>query len=386
MIRWRMMPARSPSRLPLLGERSPAAFLARFWHKEALLVRAAVPGFGTMFTRDDLQALAARDDVESRLVVRSGRRWELLHGPFRKADFRTLPPRGWTLMVQGVNLHDDRADALLRRFSFLPYARLDDLMITFAVPGGGVGPHFDSYDVFLLQGFGRRRWRYGRQDDLALRPGLPVKILRRFAPRRDEVLGPGDMLYLPPDFAHDGVAVDACTTYSIGFRAPSHTELAQAFLDHLGDRIDLPGRYADPDLRPAREPARVGRAMQQRVATALRGMRWGRAVVDRFLGTMLSEPKANVVFAPPARPLARAAFARALRRGGAHLDRRTSWLYDDDALYVNGEAHAWPAGNRAPLVLLANARALSAADAARLAPAAVTFLHEGYRHGYLHLA
>ena len=254
------MAAARTSRLPLLGDRSAAAFLARFWHKDALLVRAAMPGFGTMFSQPQLQALATRDDVESRVVIRSGRAWELRHGPFRTADFRRLPARNWTLMVQGVNLHDDRADALLRHFAFVPYARLDDLMITFAAPGGGVGPHFDSYDVFLLQGFGRRRWRYGRQRDLALRPGLPVKVLQRFAPRHAHVLGPGDMLYLPPAYAHDGVAVDACTTYSIGFRAPSHTELAQAFLDHLRDRIDLSGRYADPDLRPAREPARIGPA------------------------------------------------------------------------------------------------------------------------------
>lgn len=381
-----MMPARHPSRPALLGERSPAAFLARFWHKEALLVRAAVPGFGAMFRREDLQALALRDDVESRVVLRSGARWELLHGPFRKADFRQLPPRGWTLMVQGVNLHDTRADALLRRFSFVPFARLDDLMITFAVPGGGVGPHVDSYDVFLLQGFGRRRWRYGRQADLSLRPGLPVKILRRFTPQYDDVLGPGDMLYLPPAYAHDGVAIDACTTYSIGFRAPSHTELAQAFLDHLRDRIALPGRYADPDLGATREPARVGHTMQRRVAAALRDVRWNQAVVDRFLGTMLSEPKADVVFDPPSPPLARAAFVRAVRRRGAHLDRRTGWLYDNDALYVNGEAHAWPAGDRGPLAQLANTRSLPAAAAALLAPPALAFLHEGYRHGYLHVA
>lgn len=380
------MPARHPSRLPLLGERTPAAFLARFWHKEALLVRAAVPGFGSMFNREELQSLAARDDVESRVVLKSGTRWELTHGPFRKADFRQLPQRGWTLMVQGVNLHDARADALLRRFSFVPFARLDDLMITFAVPGGGVGPHFDSYDVFLLQGFGRRRWRYGRQADLSLRPGLPVKILRRFVPRHDDVLNPGDMLYLPPAYAHDGVAIDACTTFSIGFRAPSHTELAQAFLDHLRDRLELPGRYADPDLRATREPARVARTMQRRVAAALRGVRWNQAVVDRFLGTMLSEPKAEIVFDPPSQPLTRAAFERAVRRRGAHLDRRTCWLYDDDALYVNGEAHAWPPGDRGPLVQFANGRLLSATDAALLAPAGFAFLYEGYRHGYLHIA
>ena len=380
------MQNRPSARSALLGQRTPRGFLASHWHKQALLVRAALPGFAGLFTRDDLLAFAGRDDVESRLVVRDGARYTLAHGPFRRADFRTLPARGWTLLVQGVNLHSAEADALLRRFAFLPYARLDDLMVSYAVEGGGVGPHFDSYDVFLLQGFGRRRWRYGRQADLSLRPGLPVKILRRFTPQHDEVLAPGDLLYLPPAYAHDGVAVDACTTYSIGFRAAAHTELAQAFLDFLRDRIDLPGRYADPDLRPAREPARVGAAMQRRVGRALAAVRWDRATVERFLGTMLSEPKPSVFFAPPARPLARAAFAAALRRRGLALDRRTQWLYDDACVYVNGEAHDWPAGPRAPLAALANARALSARQAASLSAAQVALVHESYRHGYAHLA
>ncbi len=380
------MPTRRSDRLALLGQRSPRAFLASHWHKRALLVRAALPGFAGIFTLEQLLALAGRDDVESRLVVREGARYSLAHGPFRKAEFRALPARGWTLLVQGVNLHSDEADALLRRFAFLPYARLDDLMVSYAAPGGGVGPHFDSYDVFLLQGFGRRRWRYGRQDDLALRPGLPVKILRRFAPQHDEVLVPGDMLYLPPAYAHDGVAVDACTTYSIGFRAAAHTELAQAFLDFLRDRIDLPGRYADPDAKPVREPARIGAAMQRRVARAIAAVAWDRATVERFLGTMLSEPKPSVYFAPPTRPLARAAFAAALRRRGVVLDRRTQWLYDDACVYVNGEAHPWPAGPRAALAALANARALSSRQAASLSSAQVALVHEGYRHGYAHLA
>ena len=193
------MPPRSTApRLDLLGNRTPGAFLVRNWQKEALLVRGAIAGFAGLFTRDDLFALAGRDDVESRIVVRAGNRYSLEHGPFSGKDFKSLPARGWTLLVQGVNLHSDTADALLRRFAFLPYARLDDLMVSYAAPGGGVGPHFDSYDVFLLQGFGRRRWRYGRQDDLALRPNLPVKILRRFRPVHDEVLAPGDLLYLPP--------------------------------------------------------------------------------------------------------------------------------------------------------------------------------------------
>ncbi len=371
---------------PLLGGRSPRVFLARHWQREALLVRNAVPGFTGMFTRKDLLTLAGRDDVESRIVLREGTRYTLEHGPFRAADFRSLPERRWTLLVQGVNLHHDTADALLRRFAFVPYARLDDVMVSYAVPGGGVGPHFDSYDVFLLQGIGRRRWRYGRQRDLSLRPGLPVKILRRFEPAHEAILEGGDMLYLPPSCAHDGVAVDECTTYSIGFRAAADVELAQAFLDHLRDRIDIPGRYADPGIAPSTEPARVTAPLLRHAEATLAKLTWNRALVARFLGAMLSEPKADVYFTAPAAPLSERAFAAAIRERGVRLDRRTQWLYDDDAMYVNGDARAWPRAGRPLVAALANARALTAAQASRLPATVVRLLHADYRHGYLHPA
>jgi 50S ribosomal protein L16 3-hydroxylase len=368
-----------------LGALSPRSFLARYWQRDALLVRQAIAGFKGFAALPDLTRLAARDDVESRLVVRTGSRYELAHGPFRRADFKALPPRQWTLLVQGLNLHDDSADALLRAFAFIPYARLDDVMVSYAAPGGGVGPHFDSYDVFLLQGFGRRRWRYGRQADLSLREGLPVKILRRFTPSNDAILAPGDMLYLPPSYAHDGVALDACTTYSIGFRAAAHNEMAQAFLDHLRDRVAIPGRYEDAGLRPAREPARIDAAMQRRAASALARIRWSPSDVARFLGEFLSEPKHNVYFDAPERPLSPRAFASAARRQGLRLDRRAQWLFDNDALYVNGEARAWPRNARSAFATLANARSLSAAQVGSLADDALAALHNDYRHGSLHL-
>jgi 50S ribosomal protein L16 3-hydroxylase len=368
----------------LLAGHSPGAFLRRFWQKAPLLVRGAIPAWPGLFTRDQLFALATRDDVEARLVIRDRGRVTLEHGPLRKAAFRSLPARNWTLLVQGVNLHADAADALLRRFAFIPYARCDDLMVSYAAPGGGVGPHIDSYDVFLLQGEGHRRWRYGFQRDLSLRPNLPLRILRRFTPQHDLILAAGDMLYLPPDLAHDGTAVDACMTYSIGFRAAAHDELAKAFLDFLHDELVLPGRYADPDLRPAREPARIAAAMQTRAIATLARIRWNRALAARFLGAYLSEPKANVFFAPPSPALGAAAFRARAARHGIALDRRTLWLYDDDALFINGQAHPWPAGDRALLARLANDRALRAADAARLSPPAFALVHAAYRDGYLH--
>src|SRR5437762_13345898 len=237
--------------MQLLGGRSAKNFLSRFWQKKPLLIRDAIPGFRGMIQASELFRLAGREDVESRIVQRRGGRWKLALGPFSRADLARRRETGLTLLVQGVNLFHPPADALLRRFDFIPYARLDDLMVSYAAPGGGVGPHFDSYDVFLLQGEGQRRWRLSRQRDLALKPDVPLKILARFRPDHEVLLDPGDMLYLPPGIAHDGVAIAACSTYSIGFRAPSAQELGIAFVDWLRDRIALHGRYRDQVLPAA---------------------------------------------------------------------------------------------------------------------------------------
>lgn len=344
-------------------------------------MRAAVPGFAGLFTPAALMKLAARDDVHSRLIVRERGQWSLAHGPFTRSAFRSLPARGWTLLVSGVNFHDDGADALLRRFAFLPFARLDDVMASYAVEGGGVGPHFDSYDVFLLQGFGRRRWRYGRQADLALRPHLPLKVLRRFAPTASHVLSPGDMLYLPPDCAHDGTAIGECTTYSIGFRARSAQDLATAFLDFLRDDLALPGRYADSDLAATSEPARIDPRMRERSMALLARIRWDATTVARFLGCHLTEPAPEVAFDRPRAPLSRSAFARRIAQRGLRLDRRTLLLYDERRLYINGEEAATPAGGTM-LRALANHRALPARACAVAPDATLTLLHDWYRDGF----
>jgi 50S ribosomal protein L16 3-hydroxylase len=368
----------------VLGDVSVRSFLRRFWQRDALVVRRAIPGFTGIFRPGDLFAVARRDDVESRLVIRDGRRWVLRHGPFRRADFACLPERNWTLLVQGVNLVSGDGDALLRRFAFLPYARLDDLMVSYAAPGGGVGPHVDSYDVFLLQGSGRRRWRFGRQRNLALKPRLPLKILERFVPERTEILAPGDMLYLPPQHAHDGVALDACTTYSIGFRAPTATELAGAFLDFLRDEIDVPGRYADPGLAPSAHAGEIGAPMRRRFERLLAGVRWSRADVARFLGSWLSEPKPLVVFETPGAPLSRARFAALAGKRGLRLDLRTQLLYDETHLFINGTPVPYPPAGASALRSLADFRALAPSAAARLPHEAASILYIWYRDGYLH--
>jgi len=215
--------AADTTRLPqqLLGGLSPATFMRRYWQKKPLLIRQAIPGFSPLLDRAALFDLSGREEVESRLIVHSEKGWQLKHGPFGRRQLPALSRPRWTLLVQGVDLHVNAVHELMQRFRFVPDARLDDLMISWASDGGGVGPHFDSYDVFLLQAQGQRRWRIGRQKDLSLQPDVPLKILSNFEPEEEHVLNPGDMLYLPPKWAHDGVAVGGdCMTYSVGFRVP----------------------------------------------------------------------------------------------------------------------------------------------------------------------
>src|SRR5574341_980461 len=314
-----------------LGGLSARDFLRRHWQKKPLLVRGALPAFRGVASREQLLRLAARADVESRLVRRRGKRWSVVHGPLACTTLQ----RNSTLLVQGVNLHLAAADRLLRMFAFLPQARLDDVMVSWAAPGGGVGPHFDSYDVFLVQAQGRRVWRLQRRRAWRLVPDAPLRLIEDFAPEEELLAEPGDLLYLPPGWGHDGVALEDCVTCSLGLRAPQGEELAAAFLDYLHERGLPRARYRDPGLRPARRGAEIPRQLLDHAAATLGRIRWGRAQVAEFLGRYLTTPKPHVVFAAPRRPLARAAFARRLRRSGVVLDRRTQMLTLGARLYCN---------------------------------------------------
>ena len=372
----------APPQRTLLGGRSTRTFLADHWQKRPLVVRGAWPRFADPVSVSDLFRLAARADCESRLVIRDGGRWQLEHGPLRPGRARRLPARRWTLLVQGLNHFVPAADLLLRAFRFVPYARLDDVMVSYAAPGGGVGPHFDSYDVFLLQGRGRRRWRIAGRRDLELDARAPLKVLRRFHPEEEWVLEPGDMLYLPPGVAHEGTALEPCLTYSIGFRAPATRELAVGFLAFLEDRLD-PGerRYADPDLRPARRPAALDDALIERCTAMLAAVKWTRGDIEAFIGTYLSEPKPHVRFFPPARPLARRAFERAATRDGIRLAGASGMLFRRGAVYLNGERIAASGPTRRVLERLADERALRPGTS--VTPTAAALLYTWYRAGWI---
>ena len=365
----------------LLGGLTPARFLREYWHKKPLLIRQAIPLFKPPVSRDALFELAARDDVEARLVTHFQQQWQLEKGPFPRLPALRKP--NWTLLVQGVNLHDDAADALLQQFRFISDARLDDLMISYATPQGGVGPHFDSYDVFLLQAHGKRRWRIGAQKNLDLVEGLPLKILKDFKPEQEFVLEPGDMLYLPPHYAHDGIAEDECMTYSIGFRAPSYQELGEAFLHFMMDTIDLPGRYADPDLRPARSPAALNGTMIDRVMKEMEKVRFNRSDVMHFLGQYLSEPKPNVFFTSPSRALSPLQFERQIRKHGIRLDRKTRMLHCNKTIFVNGESYAANGKDRTLLARLADDRKLEPEALGDLSSDVLEAFHIWYEDGWI---
>jgi 50S ribosomal protein L16 3-hydroxylase len=365
----------------LLGGLTPARFLRDYWHKKPLLIRQAFPAFQSPVARDALFALAAGDDVESRLITHFDNHWEMKHGPFKKLPSKSQ--KEWSLLVQGINLHDDAADALLREFRFLPDARLDDLMISYATDGGGVGPHFDSYDVFLLQAHGQRRWRIGAQKDLSLIEGLPLKILRDFHPEQEFVLEPGDMLYLPPHYAHDGVAVGECMTCSIGFRAPSWQELGESFLQFMSDTVDLPGRYADPQLKPTKHPADIGNDMIDEIAAELEKVRFTREDVAIFVGEYLSEPKPNVFFEAPEQPMTPARFLQAARKYGVALHRKTRMLYRGKHVFINGESFAAAGTDKAMLAALADQRMLDGAAIAAASKDVEEALYSWYDEGWL---
>ena len=365
------------------GPMATGRFLREHWQKRPLLVRGAFPAFADPLSAREVLDLACSPDAESRVVRRAGRHWDVRHGPFSRAELARRPGRNWTVLVQDTNHFSDRAAALLARFAFVPHARVDDLMVSYAVPGGTVGPHVDSYDVFLIQGMGRRRWQVSRQTDLAFVPGLDLRILARFEPEEEWVLEPGDMLYLPPGVAHHGVAETQCLTWSVGFRAPSDAELGAGFLDYLGERMDLAGRYADPGLRQSRSPGRIPPALVAHVARTLDRIRWGRGDALEFAGRFLSEPKAHVYFTPPARKLSRARFAAAAARRGVALDARSRLMYASRRFFLNGESVAAHGASAAWLRRLGDSRTISSAAGA---PSAFLDLaHDWHSRGYLHL-
>ena len=331
---------------------APEIFLRDYWQKRPLLVRNAFPAFESPLSPEDLAGLACEELALSRIVMHDRDRdgWQLRTGPFPEELFPNLPREDWTLLVQDVDKWDADIAALLPRFDFLPRWRIDDVMVSFAAPGGSVGAHVDQYDVFLLQAQGRRRWQVdaGQDPPLGFRDDVELKLLREFTPTHDWVLGPGDMLYLPPGVPHHGVAEDACLTFSIGMRAPSAAELLGDYVDTLAAEADESLRYRDPDLAPPADPNEIDAAAMARVLEALNLLRMdgGDRLGDWFGGFITRYRSPGDVAPGPVPP--RIELEYQLDHAGAVLHRhplsRMAWRRAGKGarLYANGEAFALP--------------------------------------------
>lgn len=380
--------------LALLNGLTPQQFLTEYWQKKPLLIRAAMPGFTGLLDPNELAGLACESNVQARLIQHQpsasqpDQIWQVAHGPFDDEDFARLPARDWTLLVQGVNHFLPEAQALLQSFNFIPNARLDDLMVSYAPTGGGVGPHTDSYDVFLLQGAGKRCWRISQQPDLQLLENAPLRILSNFVCEQEWVLEPGDMLYLPPHVAHWGLAEDdACMTYSIGFRAPAARELAIEFLEDCRQQ-DLADRlYADADLQVATDPTAIDDVMVSRVQRLLQQLQWQPELLGPFLARYMSEPKAHIVFEPN-KAIRLDRFVQRLQQKGLVLDLQSQLLHYQAQYCLNGEMVCLGTDVLPILSQLALHRTLPADECAQIAnnPSCLSWLHAAYLAGYVHFA
>ena len=421
--------------LQLLGNITPAEFMSKYWQKKPLLIRGAIPGFTPLLSRDDLFALAQQDDVESRLIVenaniqRSAKQkksepaWTMASGPF-SGGTKELPPlkkTNWTLLVQGVDLHDAQVHSLKTQFRFAPDARLDDVMISFATDNGSVGPHFDSYDVFLLQAEGKRRWRIGKQKDLTLQKDVPLKILANFAPTHEYVLEAGDMLYLPPMYAHEGVAVGECMTYSIGFRAPAELEIARELLQRFADETleeedeedegddedDAQERefegdsgalvvenianaaikniaknlYKDPKQEATNTPALIPTTLLDFAKQAVEKALSDPDALARNLGEYLTEPKANVWFDEPEPDSADDNILT--RQNRIDLHPRSQMLFDARHIFLNGMSWRAAGADAKLMQKLANQRFLEPKDLSKSSDGAMGLLQEWADAGWL---
>ncbi len=336
--------------LQVLGGMTPATFLADYWQKQPLLVRQALPGFTSPLTPEALLSLACAEGISSRLVLEHAGQypWELCVGPFEEEELRSLPSKGWTLLVGGTERHVPAAARVLDHFRFLPNWRMDDLQISYAPPGGNAGPHVDSYDVFLIEGFGRRRWQISRTpapEDVAWDEDADIAILKEFAPDDEWILDSGDLLYLPPRLPHLGVALDPCMTCSVGFRAPGPQDIVCGVLEETTERCHGAPLFGDSGRAPSAAPGRIEDTDLAWVRQTLRTWLLRGEELDRWFGTYITRSASGLVCPSPR--MSSEAVQRYLKRG--HGFRRVSpsilaYIEHPDRvlLYADGKEYVLP--------------------------------------------
>jgi len=358
----------------LLGGLTTERFLERHWQKRPLLVRGAIADHALPTSRDEITALACRSGINARLIVGSeiAEDWSVRSGPFTPEDLDALPGHGWTVLVQEVDRHLPVFAELLDRFRFVPNWRIDDVMVSYAADGGGVGPHIDRYDVFLLQAAGRRRWRITSTPvtDESLVPGVELPLLANFEPDEEWLLEPGDLLYLPPRLGHDGVADGECVTCSIGFRVPDPRELCARYITQLSPQAFDAIRYADPDLQKPEHLGEIPAAARRRLRESVQRLFADESEFDRWVGRFVTAPLRGAPSGPV--ELITPSEIRSRLAGGAVLTRSApahfAWQRDDDGtvrLFVGGEDYPLGRGQETFAELLCGRELL---DEAALAP------------------
>lgn len=323
----------------ILGKISNDVFLKKYWQKKPLLIRDAIKNFKSPITEKDLFRIAQNENAISRLIEFKRGIWQVKYGPFKKLDLPKKINTPWTILVQNINHHLPFAESFLNLFKFIPYARLDDLMVSFATKKGSVGPHFDSYDVFLFQAKGEREWKISEQKKFSLDKKSAIKIITNFKVKNTWVLKPGDLLYLPPNVGHWGVSQsDDCLTYSIGFRAPGTFEIQSKFLDFIQDNLitnknDL---YRDPNLNLQKNPAEINSNMIKKIQRIVNQLRWNTNSINNFIGQLLTEPIEGAVF-ETSKSMTVEVFIKDLVKKPLKLNPKTRMLFIKNNFYINGE-------------------------------------------------
>ncbi|MFP8965276.1 JmjC domain-containing protein [Pokkaliibacter sp. CJK22405] len=381
-----------------LGDMPIETFLKEYWHKKPCVIRNALPDFEPLLSADELAGLACEEEVESRLLIgeQQGHSWQLKHGPFDDDAFGSLPEKGWTLLVQAVDHWLPEAADFLDKFRFVPSWRMDDLMISYAVDEGGVGAHYDNYDVFLVQAEGTRRWEYGGLFDShsELKPDLPVKIIADWAPEEVVELNAGDILYLPPRVGHNGTAVgDDCITYSVGFRAPSMQEILRDYTDYLGERMLPEQRYADANLALQANSGEISAAAIAQLKAQLIASIEKEENLAQWFGKAMTEPKYAEIDPAPEEEMDAETLVEMLQEG-AVLRRtegcRFAWTAVGDGgvtLFADGASFPCPPAAVSFVQELCHQRELEGAKLVALLndPAAQAMLQILYNQGSLYL-
>lgn len=362
--------------MDILDGLTASEFLSDYWQKKPRVIRQAFPGFQCPVSADELAGLACEEGVESRIVIENdnGKPWQLENGPFPPERFERLPARDWTLLVQGLDHWVPDIADLLEHFRFIPNWRLDDIMASYAPQGGSVGPHYDQYDVFLLQARGHRRWTFGGHCDTTSPQvnDTPLRILSHWEGEDTVTLAPGDMLYLPPGIGHHGVAEDDCITLSIGFRAPTVDDILTGFTDFLCSQPGAEAHLNDPDLQVQDNPGTIGAGVIDRIEELIRDKLNDRSQLALWFGQYATAPKSMDIVVPAEEPITPEDLAAAIT-GGEQLrwNEGSRFAYheldDETALFVDGERYLLKGDARPLAPLLCAGSRVSMKPLARMA-------------------